>query len=84
MSRLSIPGPVFLWSAFVCFFLMCFPCGAFAGSVHDALSPSEKAWLNEHPTIRMAPDPDFPPLEFFDEAGSKSFAIPTGPRSLRL
>ena len=43
MNRLSIPGRVFLWSAFICFFLMCFPCGASAGFVHEALSPSEKA-----------------------------------------
>jgi len=33
------------------------------------LSAEEKAWLSEHPTLRIAPDPDFPPLEFFDEQG---------------
>ncbi len=43
MSRLSIPGLAFLWSAFISFFLICFPYEASAGSVNDALSPSEKA-----------------------------------------
>ena len=33
------------------------------------LSAEEKAWIKEHPIIRVAPDPDFPPIEFFDEAG---------------
>ncbi|MBK1879170.1 transporter substrate-binding domain-containing protein [Pelagicoccus mobilis] len=34
-----------------------------------ALSEEEKAWIAENPVIRVAPDPDYPPLEFFDEAG---------------
>lgn len=29
------------------------------------LTPAEKAWLKAHPVIRLAPDPDFPPTEFF-------------------
>jgi PAS domain S-box-containing protein len=33
-------------------------------------SPEEKAWLQAHPQIRLAPDPDFPPMEFFDETGT--------------
>ena len=33
------------------------------------LTVEEQAWLAEHPTLRIAPDPDFPPLEFFDEQG---------------
>lgn len=31
------------------------------------LTPEELAWLDAHPVIRIAPDPDFPPVEFFDE-----------------
>lgn len=33
------------------------------------LTDEEWAWLAEHPTIRIAPAPNFPPVEFFDEAG---------------
>ncbi len=31
------------------------------------LTPQEAAWLAEHPVIRIAPDPEFPPIEWFDE-----------------
>ncbi len=34
------------------------------------LSPEESRWLKEHPVIRFAPNPDYPPLEFFDENGN--------------
>jgi serine phosphatase RsbU (regulator of sigma subunit)/ABC-type amino acid transport substrate-binding protein len=33
------------------------------------LTERQTAWLGEHPVIRVAPDPDFPPFEFFDEDG---------------
>jgi diguanylate cyclase (GGDEF)-like protein/PAS domain S-box-containing protein len=33
------------------------------------LTDVEQAWLEEHPVLRIAPDPHFPPLEFFDENG---------------
>jgi hypothetical protein len=33
------------------------------------LSASERAWLSAHPVIRVAPDPDFPPIEWFDKSG---------------
>jgi len=33
------------------------------------LTPDEKAWLQAHPVIRLAPDPDFPPTEFFTTTG---------------
>jgi diguanylate cyclase (GGDEF)-like protein/PAS domain S-box-containing protein len=35
-----------------------------------SLTPSEQAWLTEHPVIRLAPDPDFPPIEFIDAGGN--------------
>jgi two-component system cell cycle sensor histidine kinase/response regulator CckA len=38
------------------------------GSVH--LTDKEKRWLEAHPTIRLAPDPSFQPIEFFDENGN--------------
>ncbi len=34
------------------------------------LDEAERAWLAEHPVIKVAPDPDFPPFEFFDESGA--------------
>ncbi len=33
-------------------------------------SPEEQAWLTDHPVIRLAPDPDFPPIEFIDQNGN--------------
>ncbi|MCK4355843.1 transporter substrate-binding domain-containing protein [Candidatus Bipolaricaulota bacterium] len=33
------------------------------------LTAEERAWIAAHPVITVAPDPDFPPLEYFDEDG---------------
>ena len=33
------------------------------------LTPAERGWINANPVILCAPDPDFPPAEFFDKAG---------------
>jgi diguanylate cyclase (GGDEF)-like protein/PAS domain S-box-containing protein len=33
------------------------------------LNAEEKAWLQQHPRIRLAPDPNFPPIEYFDPQG---------------
>ncbi|MCX7176746.1 MAG: EAL domain-containing protein [Proteobacteria bacterium] len=33
------------------------------------LTNAEREWLNEHPVLRLAPDPNFPPIEYFDETG---------------
>ena len=33
------------------------------------LTQQEQDWLSAHPLIRLAPDPDFPPIEFIDQAG---------------
>ena len=34
------------------------------------LSAEELHWIQEHPVIRIAPDPDFPPIEFIDKDGN--------------
>ncbi len=34
------------------------------------LTSAERAWITAHPSIRLAPDPEFRPIEFFDEAGN--------------
>ena len=33
------------------------------------LTTEEREWLDRHPVIRLAPDPNFPPIEYFDESG---------------
>ncbi len=33
------------------------------------LTPAEQQWLANHPVIRVAPDPYFPPIEWFDSKG---------------
>ncbi len=41
--------------------------GARAGAVE--LTGGERAWLARHPVIRVAPDPDYPPIESIDKNG---------------
>ena len=43
--------------------------GSRAESGAVSLTPEERAWLNAHPVIKLAPDPDFKPIEYFDENG---------------
>ena len=38
----------------------------------DPLTAEERSWLKNHPVIRFAPDPDFPPTEYFDSSGRYS------------
>jgi signal transduction histidine kinase len=33
------------------------------------LSSNEQAWLRQHPVIRLAPDPNFAPIEWFNQHG---------------
>jgi len=39
-------------------------------SFPDFLSEQEKQWLSEHPSINLAPDPEFLPIEFIDKKGN--------------
>ena len=41
----------------------------FTHKAADSLTPTERAWLKTHPVIRLAPDPDFPPVEYFTKGG---------------
>ncbi len=43
-----------------------------ASRLHDMLTAEESAWLAEHPTITVAQDPGWPPIEFTDEHGEPS------------
>lgn len=46
------------------------PVVSFASDIESfGFSPEEIAWLKEHPVVRLAPDPDFPPIEFIDSEG---------------
>lgn len=36
----------------------------------NSLLEEEKQWLKEHPVIRIAPAPNYPPLDFFDKFGN--------------
>ncbi len=36
------------------------------------LTPAESQWLSAHPTARLAPLPNWPPVDFIDEGGSYS------------
>jgi len=40
-----------------------------AAPLESLLSERERAWLAEHPQVRVAPDPEYRPIEFFDEQG---------------
>lgn len=50
--------------------LQWFSVPAFAiGQTRVTLTDSEKAWLADHPVIRVGPDPEFRPVEFFTASG---------------
>ncbi|MGI9519334.1 MAG: transporter substrate-binding domain-containing protein, partial [Pirellulaceae bacterium] len=34
------------------------------------MTSQERAWLDAHPVIRLAPDPNYAPTEFLDENGN--------------
>lgn len=54
-------GLVVVWS------LLFVTLASAAGTSNVQLTATEKAWLKKHPIIRLAPDPEFKPIEFFDE-----------------
>ncbi len=47
-----------------------FPVETFAVDARLNLTADEKLWLKAHPEIRIAPDPDFAPFEWFSQDGS--------------
>ena len=38
-------------------------------NTYNSLTLAEKNWLTSHPTIKLAPDPEFLPIEYIDEDG---------------
>jgi signal transduction histidine kinase len=53
--------------------LFSFECTALSADSGAArkfsLTEAEREWLSVHPEITLAPDPDYPPIEYFDENG---------------
>ena len=49
--------------------VLCAQVAAAVGSTPIDLSPNEQKWLREHPVIRLAPDPNFAPIEWFNQHG---------------
>ena len=47
-----------------------FPITAEAENPSLILTEEEQAWLEQHPVVRLAPDPDFPPIEYLDKSGA--------------
>jgi len=52
-------------------FIFCLPISALAiESSTPSLTQGEKDWLAAHPVIKIAPDPDFLPVEHIDKNGN--------------
>jgi PAS domain S-box-containing protein len=56
-------------AACVCLILVLSGAGLYAKSQLTNLTPEEEEWLKGHPVIRVAPNPMFPPIEWYDENG---------------
>ncbi len=56
-----------VWLAFL---LLALVYCASAQGEDFALTAAESQWLKEHPVIRVAPDPDFPPYEWLSDDGA--------------
>lgn len=57
----------------VCIVIIPYPAtlsAALQASTPLPLTSAEQTWLKQHPVIRLAPDPDFKPIEFFDRHGN--------------
>lgn len=63
---------IFLLILFISIFLLPDRNIVFGESNPDLLllTETERLWLKTHPVIRLAPDPEFKPIEFFDDKGN--------------
>jgi len=59
-----------------CVLLLVLPGLGRAQPTPDPLTAGERAWVRAHGPLRFAPDPAFPPFEFFDAAGRLSGVTP--------
>lgn len=60
-----LPGTASTLFTFLCFFFLFFTQASLASNTTIDLTTSEKQWLKDHPVIRIAPDPNFAPVEWF-------------------
>ena len=51
------------------FFFFSILCAVVYPDTTIELSEQEKKWLDTHPVVRLAPPPDYPPHDFFDDHG---------------
>jgi PAS domain S-box-containing protein len=73
MMSVIIPGikkrPRWIWLTGALFLFVVLAVMAWSLNLEkegaDPLTTAERAWLKAHPVIRLAPDPDFPPVEYF-------------------
>jgi len=66
--------PPVRWLAVIIVLLGCLLPGLLSAHTEDNdgdfnFTAEELAWLAEHPVVRLAPDPDFPPIEQLDKNG---------------
>ncbi len=68
LNKPSITFPIAIVLSILCMMLLfADPAESYTPALD--LSVDEIAWLDEHPVVRIAPDPDFPPIEFLDKQG---------------
>ena len=77
MPEISPDNPqrrTLIWTAVVlCVVGVCVVGSLYSSQQNSApFTAEEQAWLKDHPEIRFAPDPDFPPTEFIDAGGTYS------------
>lgn len=60
------------WAIFGALFIILITLGyiLFLSDLREYLNLEERNWLQEREVLRFAPDPDFPPIEYFDENGN--------------
>lgn len=64
------PARLGWWALLLLAPLLVFAVGpGFGAAKGPLLTQSEKAWLAAHPVISMAPDPTYPPIEYFSVDG---------------
>ncbi|GAH15006.1 unnamed protein product [marine sediment metagenome] len=67
--QLILSGTIFSLIALIFLLLSTLVSVGQASSAEIDLSPMEKQWLKEHSVIRLAPDPNFAPIEWFTLEG---------------
>jgi len=73
LSKRNHPRGEHLWTGLFFYCLIALGTVVSAASSLETAVPltaEERVWLADHPVIRLAPDPDFPPIEFIDEDGT--------------